>query len=374
MSFLIFVGVLSILVIVHEWGHFIAAKSLGVKVLKFSVGFGPKLLSRFHNGTEFMLCAIPLGGFVKMAGDERSECKGTRDEFYAHPVGHRAIIVLMGPLVNFVFALICFYFTFLIGYPTVESKIGKLMENYPAFAAGIEVGDRVVQIDSQKIENWEDLQEYVSTSRGPTLHFKILRGNQPIEKDVVPQIKIRKNIFGQEEASRVVGVQPFEEQVLIKYGPVDAFVKSVQELAKITVLTFKALYYVVTGAMPAKDAFGGPIRILDVIKNAAAAGISYLILTMAVISANLAIFNLFPIPVLDGGHLFLFAVEKLRRRPLPTNVEEGLTKAGFGVLLVLFVLVCYNDIVRIGWIDHFKNFWQSLHSSPRGEINIKQNH
>src|SRR3990167_6992755 len=137
MSLLIFILVLSILVLVHEWGHFIAAKKLGVKVQKFSIGFGPKLVSRVYNGTEFMVCAIPLCGFVKMAGDERSECKGTRDEFYAHPVGHRAIIVLMGPVVNFIFALICFYFTFLVGSPTLAPKIAKLLEKYPAAAAGI---------------------------------------------------------------------------------------------------------------------------------------------------------------------------------------------------------------------------------------------
>src|SRR3989338_1159767 len=136
MNGLIFIAVLSILVLVHEWGHFIAAKSLGVKVQKFSMGFGPKLFSRFHNGTEFMVCAIPLGGFVKMAGDERSECEGKKEEFYSNPVGHRAIIVIMGPLVNFVFAFICFYITFIIGYPNLAARVGKIMEGYPAYTAG----------------------------------------------------------------------------------------------------------------------------------------------------------------------------------------------------------------------------------------------
>ena len=354
MNFLIFVCVLSVLVLVHEWGHFIAAKSLGVKVQKFSMGFGPKLFSRMYRGTEFMVCAIPLGGFVKMAGDERSECKGKRDEFYAHPVGHRAIIVLMGPIVNFVFALLCFFVTFMIGYPNLAAKVGKLMENYPAYSAGLQVGDRILQIDSKKIENWEDLQQYVTTSRGQALHFIVLRNNQEIIKEIVPQERKIKNIFGKEETIRIIGIQPFEEVVFIKYPPLEAFTKSVQQLIAITALTFKALYHVIIGAMPAKEAFGGPIRIFDVVKDAAALGISYLIYIMAIISTNLAIFNLFPIPVLDGGHLLLQGMERLRGRPLPLKIEDGLTKTGLALLLTLMVFVFYNDMDQAGWFQHIR--------------------
>lgn len=357
MNLLIFIIVLSILVLVHEWGHFIAAKLLGVKVLKFSMGFGPKLFSRFYKGTEFMVCAIPLGGFVKMSGDERTECKGKKDEFYTHPVGHRAIIVLMGPLVNFAFAFICFYLTFLLGYPNLAPRIGKIMENYPAYTAGLQVGDRILQIDSKKIENWEDLQQYVTTSKGQSLHFRILRNGQSIEKEIVPQEKKTKNIFGKEETIRIVGIQPFEEVVFVRYGPQDAFKKSMEQLVGITVLTFKALYHVITGAMPAKDAFGGPIRIFDIVKDAAALGVSYLIYIMAIISTNLAIFNLFPIPILDGGHLLLQAIEKLRGRPLPLKIEEGLTKTGLALLLTLMVFVFYNDMDQAGWFQHLRGLW-----------------
>ena len=357
MNLLIFIAVLSILVLVHEWGHFIAARLLGVKVLKFSMGFGPKLFSVMHKGTEFMVCAIPLGGFVKMAGDERTECQGKKDEFYSHPVGHRAIIVIMGPLVNFLFAFFCFYLTFLIGYPNLAPKIGKVMEGHPAYTAGLQVGDRVVQIDAKKIENWEDLQQYVTTSKGQSLHFNILRNGQPIEKEIVPEERRTKNIFGKEETIRIVGIQPFEEVIFVKYGPVEAFKKSAEQLIGITVLTLKALYHVITGAMPAKDALGGPIRIFDVVKDAVALGISYLIFIMAIISANLAIFNLFPIPILDGGHLLLQAIEKLRGRPLPLKVEEGLTKTGLALLLTLMVFVFYNDMDQAGWFQHLRGLW-----------------
>jgi regulator of sigma E protease len=354
MNFLIFVIVLSILVLVHEWGHFIAAKSLGVKVQKFSMGFGPKLFSRVYKGTEFMVCAIPLGGFVKMAGDERSECQGNRDEFYSHPVGHRAIIVLMGPFVNVVFAVFCFFVTFMIGYPNVAAKVGAVMENSPSYRAGLQVGDKIVQIDSKKIENWEDLQQYVSTSKGQSLHFVIKQGEKELTKDIVPEERTVTNVFHKEVTIRIIGIQPYEEFIFVKYPPLQALQKAFHQVGSVTILTFKALYYVITGAMPAKEAFGGPIKIFDVVKDAASVGISYLIYIMAIISTNLAIFNLFPIPVLDGGHLFLQAMEKLRGRPLPLRIEEGLTKTGLALLLTLMVFVFYNDMDQAGWFQHIR--------------------
>lgn len=357
MDVLVFILVLSVLVVVHEWGHFITARLLGVRVEKFSVGFGPKLFSRKRGDTEYMVCAIPLGGYVKMAGDERAACKGDKDEFFSHPVGHRALIVLMGPMVNMVFAYICFYFIFLLGYPTLAAKIGKVLEDHPAAAAGLLPGDRVTRIDDKAIVNWEDLHKYVSTSGGQTLHFTIVRDGQEIAKEIAPKIRSVENIFGQKESVRLVGIQPAEEIVFFKYGPGQSFVKAYEHLTDLCVLMFKALYHVVTGAMPAQDALGGPLRIFDVVKQAASLGWAYLVITTAIISANLAIFNLFPVPVLDGGHLMLLAVEKVRGRPLSLKVEEHLTRAGLTLLLCLVVFVIYSDIDHLGWIDKLKNFW-----------------
>lgn len=357
MSLLIFLSVLSVLVIVHEWGHFITARSLGVKVEKFSVGFGKKLFSRTHDGTEFMVCAIPLGGFVKMAGDERSQCKGNPEEYYSHPPGHRALIILMGPLVNVIFAYVCFYFILVTGYPMLAPKVGKLVAGYPAEAAGIREGDRILQIDAKTIESWDDLQEYVMSSKGNAMTFRINRDNAEITKTVSPQQKKLKNLFGQEENVRIIGVQPAEELTFLKYGPVESIGKAADQIVKITVLTYKALYHVVIGSLPAKDALSGPIRIFDIISEAAKAGFSYLIYIMAVISANLAIFNLLPIPVLDGGHLLFLALEKIRNRPLTLKVEENLTKAGLGLLLMLMGFVVYNDIDQMGWLASLQNFF-----------------
>ncbi len=364
MNIIIFILVLSILVIVHEWGHFITAKFLGVRVEKFSVGFGPKLFSRLFQGTEFMVCAIPLGGYVKMVGDERSNCVGTKEEFYSHPIWHRAFIVVMGPVINFLFAYICFYLIFVTGFPMLMPKVGKVIEGYPAHAAGLKENDKIVQIDSQEINTWEDMQSYILSSKGQALNFVIERNSQQIPIIITPQEKQVKNIFDQEERVRIIGIEPTrkiskEEMVFIKYGIGESFAKAFDQIAMITTLTFKSLYHVMIGAIPVREALAGPVRIFDVVKDAAMMGITHLIYIMGVISASLAIFNLFPVPVLDGGHLFLFALEKIRGNPLPLKVEERLTRMGFSLLMCLMIFVLYNDLVQVGWIDKLRTLFDS---------------
>jgi len=352
MGTLVFIIVLSILVIVHEYGHFLTARRMGVHVERFAIGFGPKLLSRrIKGGTEFLICLIPLGGYVKMAGDERNDCKGQKDEFYSKPVGHRALIVLAGPIVNYAFAYICFCLVFLIGYPTMGPKVGELVDGYPAQTAGLRVGDTVVQIGEKKIENWEDLQKTVSLSKEKSLDFLVTRENKPLHVFVDPVDEQAENIFGQKIQSRFVGMRPEKEIILLRYGPVSAVVKSAQKLGSITSTTYKALYLMITGGMSAKDAVTGPVGIFYMIKEAARLGFSYVIYLMAVISASLAIFNLLPLPVLDGGHLLLFGIEKLRGNPLPEKIDEAIHRVGLSMIILLALFVFYTDFVRYGIFD-----------------------
>ncbi len=361
MSLIIFLVVLGILIIVHEWGHYIAARKLGITVEQFSVGFGPKLFSWQADGTEFMVCAIPLGGFVKLAGDDRTKLKGVKDEFYSQSVGHRALVIVMGPVINIIFAYLCFYVVFMTGFPVTSPRIGVVMSDYPAKEAGLMVGDTVVQIDEKRITSWEDLQEYVSKSDGHPLKFKINRAGQEIEKIVSPKTNERKNIFGQQQKIKIVGIQPGddpkEDVLLLRFGPIESLGKAGLEIYKLTVMTFKGLYHVIVGSLPAKDAFAGPIRIFDIISIAAERGITHLLLIMGIISANLAIFNLFPVPVLDGGHLLFLGIEKLRKRPLSLKFEENLTKVGLGLLLTLMVFVIFNDISSMGWFEKVQEFF-----------------
>jgi regulator of sigma E protease len=358
MSLVIFIIVLSVLIIVHEFGHFLTARSLGVKVERFSVGFGPKLWSRMHRGTEFMVCAIPLGGYVKMAGDERSQIKGLPEEYYSKPPGHRALIVLMGPVVNYVLAYLCLCLVFMLGYPTLSNKVGEVLEGYPAHAAGLQTGDRIIGIDSRPTDSWEDVKNYISQSPVSSLELTIEREGSRLTRTITPQLDVLENIFGQKEEVPVVGIKPEEEIVTFRYGPGESILKGGQKLWEITVLTYKALYRIATGAMAAKDAVTGPIGIFYIIREAATMGFSYLLYIVGIISASLAIFNLLPFPVLDGGHMVFLAVERIRGQSLPEKVEENIARVGISLLICLALFVFYCDLVRFGWFDKLFNLWQ----------------
>lgn len=365
MSMIIFLIVLSILILVHEWGHFITAKSVGVKVEKFSLGFGPKLFSFMHQGTEFMVCAVPLGGYVKMAGDERGECKGTREEYFSKPVGHRALIVLMGPIVNYVLAYICLFFVFMLGYPSMSPQIGDVVKGFPAELAGLRKGDTIIRIDTQDIQSWEDVQKYISTSKTATLNVSFLRGGQRMEKSVSPKVQLSENIFGQKENVRRIGVQPEDKVITLKYGFVESLVKSGTHLWEITITTYKALYRMASGAMSVKDLSGpagptGLIGLFYIIQKASEVGFSYLLYVVGVISASLALFNILPLPVLDGGHLLFLLIEKIRGRTLSVKTEDIIARLGVGFIICLAFFVFYLDFVRFGWIEKLVGLWKQL--------------
>ncbi len=365
MSVLIFLIVLSVLILVHEWGHFITAKSVGVKVEKFALGFGPKLFSFRHDGTEFMVCAIPLGGFVKMCGDERGECKGAPEEYFSQPVGYRARIVVMGPVVNYVLAYICLCLVFIFGYPALAPQVGEILEGYPAQTAGLKKGDTIIRIDAKNIQSWEDVQKYISKSTSPQLNIIFLRDGQKMERTVIPKEQRSENIFGQKEKVRRIGIQPEDKVVTLKYGVVESLVKSAANLWEITTMTYKALYRMVTGAVSIKDMTGpagptGLIGLFYIIRKAAEVGFTYLLYVVGVISASLAIFNVLPLPVLDGGHLVLLGIEKIRGKSLSSKTEETIARIGISFIICLALFVFYLDFVRFGWIDKIMGIWNQI--------------
>lgn len=354
MTLLVFLTVIGILIIVHEWGHFIAARLLGIRVEKFSIGFGKKLFSKVSQGTEFIVSVIPLGGYVKLAGDERNGCTGADDEFFSHPVWHRAVVVAMGPIVNLVFAYICFVFLFSVtGYPILGNQIGEVMQGYPAYEAGFQAGDHVLKIGDKQIKQWAGIQTAVFESEGKPINFVVDRQGEKVEiMDVLPAFETVM-VDGVEKRFPVVGLKP----QLKKYGLMRSLKEAGSELSNILVLTAKALYKIAVGEESAKNSLAGPIRIFDVIKDATAMGFAYLVFILAVISANLAFFNLFPIPVLDGGHLLFLGIEGIRKKPLPEKVEEGFLKVGMSALICLAIFVFYNDFVQVGWAGKITEFF-----------------
>lgn len=369
MNLLIFLIVLSFLIVVHEFGHFWMAKKAGVKVEKFSLGFGRKLYSWVHDGTEFMICAIPLGGYVKMAGDERNNFKGARDEYLAKPAGLRALIVLMGPVVNYALAYVCFVLTFMIGYVDMEAAtrnlpavVGSIQQGYPAKESGLLVGDKILQIDSQPMTGWNDVYDYITATKSDQLNFMIEREHKQIPLTVLTKIDAQKDIFGREHKIRRVGIGPKhsgqpEEIVVVRYGFVESLKKGGAELFEITVKTYQALYEMAIGLRSPKEAMG-IVGMFYVIKFAISVGFSLLLHMIGIISASLAIFNLLPIIPLDGGHLFLIAIEKLRGKALPLKIEDMIARVGLSFILCFALFVFYADFERVGWIDNIIKLWK----------------
>jgi len=353
----VFIIVLSVLIVVHEWGHFITAKRLGVKIESFALGFGPKIFSKIHNGTDYRINLIPLGGYVKMAGDVKEEWKGRPEEFFSKPVGHRSLIVLNGPVVNFVLAYFCLAFVFMMGYPDLSTNIGKLIDDYPAMQAGLKEGDQITHIDGKEVESWTALQNAIGASDKENIEVKILRYGEALTLNIYPKLDKVKNIFGQEKVRRLIGIQPAEDVIALRYPPGKSFIKAFEKLMEITVLTYKSLYFMLTGSMSAKENVTGPIGIFYIIKAAAEMGFAHVLFIMGVISASLAIFNLLPIIPLDGGHLFLLAIEKIRGRALSPKVDEVISKIGFSLIILLALFVFYSDFDRFGWIEKIKKLF-----------------
>jgi regulator of sigma E protease len=371
MDTLIFIAVLSVLILVHEWGHFITAVKLGVRVEQFALGFGQKLYSFFKNGTEFRLCLIPLGGYVKMAGDERSKCEGKSDEFFSKSVGHRGLIVLMGPVVNIIFAFFCFWVVFLVGFPDmdqtykrIDAKVGDVLADSPAQKAGLKLNDKILEINGEKIANWPDMQDHIIDSKTPQLEFLVERDGQSVTLMVTPQIYKQTDIFGRHHEVRRVGVAPSkidkpEEMVIVRLGPIESLGRAAQEMWDITSKTYQGLYEMAIGLRSPKEAMG-IVGIFFVIKYASSIGFAFLLHIVGVISLSLAIFNLLPIIPLDGGHLLLLGLEKLRGRPLSAKSEDMVMRLGFSFIILLALFIFYVDFERIGLIDRLTNIWHRI--------------
>lgn len=365
--FFIAIGALLVLVVVHEWGHYMACRRVGIRVDAFAFGFGPKLFSWRHDGTDFKLCLFPLGGYVKPAGEERSQCTGDPGEYFSHPPGHRAFVAVMGPVTNIVLAYILLCIVFVVGHKSIRqqhypAKVGEIRSGFPAETAGLQVGDHILRINGVEIKDWEHMQERIIHSEG-ALELIIQREDEILRKSLVPRQMTRRDLFGREQTLKMIGITPeqsaMEENVFVeKYGLGGAMKRSALEMAQITALTYKALFQMLTGSISPKELMGpvGAYKMIEIFKKL---GLSPLIWFIAVVSLSLAIFNLLPIPVLDGGHLVFYTIEKIRGRALPEKLEEALVRFGLAFFICLGIFVLYADFERIGLIDQLIRLWGS---------------
>lgn len=340
---------LGVLIFVHEMGHFIIAKISGVGVVKFSLGFGPKIFSKKIGETEYLLSAIPLGGYVKMVGEEPDEEVSEGDlskSFTNKPVIKKAGIVLAGPLFNIIFAIFVFSIIHMGGVPILTTEVGDTVKDTPAFEAGIKKGDLITSINGKEISKWEELTEIIQQSEGAELLMNIKRDGRYYEVQLRPKPFVDKNIFGEEIETYKIGVNASDKFITKRYNPFSAVLKGFQQTWWWTKLTGITIVKLIDRTVPAKT-LGGPILIVQMAGQQAQAGLMNFLLFMAIISINLGIINLLPIPILDGGHLFFFLLEAIRGKPLSIKKMEIAQQVGLVLIGILIVFVFYNDITRI---------------------------
>jgi regulator of sigma E protease len=347
-----FIILLLVLIFVHEFGHFIVAKLVGVKVLKFSLGFPPAMIKRKWGETEYILSWIPLGGYVKLLGedpesDEEIAPEDANRTFTSKPLLARMAVILAGPLSNYVAAAVLLSAGYMAGWPVLVAEVGKVLDNTPAQKAGFVTGDRIMAIDGTRIWRWDDMRGIIEKSPDKPLEVTIERNGKEKDLTVTPALSEQKDIFG-EHLGRI-GVAPSGKAETL--GPIAAVKEGVHFTFHLTKVVLVTLVKLVKGEMSAK-ALGGPITIVQASGESLKAGAFSFIILMSYISINLAIINLLPIPILDGGHLFFFIIEAVIRRPVTGKVREIAVQAGFLVIVFLMALVFYNDISRIitkGW-------------------------
>ncbi len=349
MTVLMAIVFFGIVIFVHELGHFISAKLGGVRVLKFSLGFGPRVAGLRYRDTEYLISLVPLGGYVKMLGEE-PETELSEDDkrfsFSHKPVTTRALIVFSGPLFNLIFACIVLFAVYLYGIPVLTPSIGEVMENSSAHEAGIKKGDLVLKVDGKEIKEWNELQSIIQKSPERELSLTIKRNNEILTVNVTPRKTKIKNIFNEDIEVGMIGIKPEGVTFIKRFNPFEALYFSVIKTGEISYLTILTIIKLLQRVIPI-ETLGGPLMIFDIAKKSAESGVMDFLLFMALISINLGILNLLPVPVLDGGHLLFFAIERIRGKPLSERTILISQRIGIIILITLMIIAFKNDIMRM---------------------------
>ncbi|MBI2880670.1 MAG: RIP metalloprotease RseP [Candidatus Tectomicrobia bacterium] len=363
--------ILGLLVFVHELGHFLAAKQFGIGVEKFSLGFGPKVVGKKIGETEYLISVIPLGGYVKLMGQEVSDFpvgkEGRKEDgeaeggeppvppeksFALRPVGQRFWVVLAGPVFNLIFAALVFWGVTLSGAPYLAPLVAKTVQGSPAEQAGFRPGDEVVAIDGKPVSRWDDLVQAVRSSGGKALEVRVRREGGERILTVRPRVMTSQALTGEESRRVMIGVQT---EGVLRLGPhppgqspdpITAMGRAVGQTWDIIAQTGQAVSLIFRGTVPAREALGGPILIGERAGWHCQAGGVNCVFFAAFLSINLAILNLLPIPVLDGGHIFFYLIEMVRRRPMSLRTREVAQQVGLFFIVLLMIYAFYNDIMR----------------------------
>jgi len=365
-TLLSFVLVLTVVVFVHEFGHFYIARRNGVRCQAFSIGFGPELFGYTDkHGTRWKFSLIPLGGYVKMFGEAETmqAVEGGKEgeevpreltpeerkvSFKHKSVGQRAAIVFAGPAINFLFAILIFFVMFMtVGRPVTEPIIGQVVEGSAAAEAGLLSADRVISIDGQIVERFEDIRGIVPLSNGGPMNLLVNRDGQEMTISVTPRMSEQEDVFGNPQKRYVLGIAPSgETRRTVTTNPIEAMSIAVGQTYEVVEGTFIAMGQIIAGTRGTED-LGGPIRIAKYSGQAAKTGWVGFISFVAILSINLGLINLFPVPMLDGGHLLFYAIEAVRGGPLSERAQEWGLRVGLALVGALMIFVTWNDIVHL---------------------------
>jgi regulator of sigma E protease len=358
-----FLFVLTIVVFFHELGHFLVARLCGIKVLTFSIGFGPEIVGFYDRyGTRWKISAVPLGGYVKFLGDENAASKPDHEvaasmtdeekavSFIHKPVGPRAAVVAAGPIANFILAIAIFAGVFIIfGKQTTSARVDTVQPASAAQAAGFQPGDLVVAIDGANIDSFAEMQRIVSINAGDPLVIEVERGGVHVTLKATPELRELKDKFGNVHRLGVLGISRSMAPGDIKtqkINPLQAVVMGAQETWFVVDRTISYIGGIFAGRESA-DELGGPIRIAQVSGQVASAGFVALLHLTAVLSVSIGLLNLFPIPLLDGGHLLFYGIEAARGRPLSERAQEVGFRIGLAIVVMLMIFATFNDILRL---------------------------
>ncbi|XPV69740.1 MAG: RIP metalloprotease RseP [Halarcobacter sp.] len=348
MGTITFLIVLSFLVFFHELGHFIAARYFGVTVHVFSIGFGKQIYSKYWRGTQWQIALVPLGGYVKMKGQDDTKpslVEDGNDSYNTKKPWQRIVILFAGPFANFLLAAILYFIIAIAGANALSPTIGKIQENSPAQKAGILEGDQIYQINDKKIQTWDQLGKTIRESQG-SLKFFIKRDGKNIVKTINPYISDAQNVFKENIKKRMIGIMPAPKIITIYHNPLEAISYSWDKTIESSKMIFLGVQKLIQGVVPSSEV-GGILTIGKVVSDASESSFIAVLVITALISVNLGVLNLLPIPALDGGHIMFNLYEIIARRKPSDKVFMYLTIAGWAILASLMLLGIYNDINRI---------------------------
>jgi regulator of sigma E protease len=364
-SILPFIVLILVVVFIHEYGHYYFAKKYGVKVTDFSIGFGKELFGWNDKlGTRWKICWIPLGGYVKFFGDRNVFSQSDQEEiikkyseeerkklFILKPLYQRSLIVAAGPIANFILAIVIFLFIYMfVGKDFTPAVINEVQKDSPAEVAGLMKNDVILEIDGTEVKSILDVSKLITMSTSDFIDFKVSRYDQDVLLKVKPNIVETEDNLGNKINKRMIGIMlgPYNNKINhVKLGPAKALYYSLNEVYFVTISSLKYLGSILTGSGDSSQ-LGGPIRIAKITGQVAQFGIVPFLSIMAYISISLGLINLFPIPLLDGGHLMFYGFEKILGRPLSQKTQEGFFRIGMFLLLFIMFFATYNDLKDLG--------------------------